>query len=156
MKVYVSGKWEDRQYLYNLMRRLEEEGHYISYDWTTLEPRLSQVNLDTPSTLGATYMTKSAYRNVHGIEQADLVFVVMTDQKDPYQNSFAEIGCAIALKKMVLVYCPWPNAECQKGFFYYHPYIAHFTNLDRAIEHLQIKSRSYSVQDLTQQNSTPI
>lgn len=135
------------------MRRLEEEGHYISYDWTTLEPRLSP---DTPNTLGSTYMAKSSYRNVHGIEQADLVFIVMTDQLDPYQNSFAEIGCAIALKKMILIYCPWPKAECQKGFFYYHPYVAHFTNLDRAIEHLQVKSRSYSVQNLTQQNSTPI
>jgi len=38
MKIYIAGKFEKKDLIHDIFRRIEEIGHQVYYDWTTHKP----------------------------------------------------------------------------------------------------------------------
>jgi len=105
MKIYVAGKWHDKEKIQGYMNDLKELGHEITHDWTTYESDPNNSFQDM------------ADRDIDGVMNADVLVVIMDDDKYPYRATFTELGVAYATKKMrqdykIFILCPsWPHVD---------------------------------------------
>lgn len=90
IKVFVSGRWQERNKVRRLMNLLEELGYQISYDWTQTE--------DKPRCLCGS----DAVADIQGVKDAD-VYVGVFFNEHKYQGALIEMGVALALGKPVIV-----------------------------------------------------
>lgn len=116
MKIYVAGKWEDREWIRFVQDELREKGHTITCDWT---------NHNSPHKYGDKY----AIEHVDGLRECDIVIAVMTS-KYPYGGVWADIGAALVLKKIVIVIGHGGDSE----IFIKHPLVRKVETIDEAIE----------------------
>ena len=102
-KIYVAGKWEDREEVKLLQTELIALGHEITCDWTIHELPEKE---------------KYAIEDVEGVKACDgLIALMIYDYQ--YKGSIAEIGMAIALDKPVLVI----GAMFDSSIFANHPLV---------------------------------
>lgn len=117
-KLYVAGKWYDKEKIQIKIRELEQLGHEITHNWTICETEYHS----TDDRLRA-----NAIDDINGVKNADIVVVVMDDVKYTYRGTSHEVGAALALNKPVYLYCPDPdNTEWYQGCFSRHPCITLF------------------------------
>ena len=89
MRIYISGKWEERELVKQIYRRLEKAGHTITCDWTN----------HTEEDDG--YPTQYAEDDIEGVRTADLfIGLFLTDHS--YKGALVELG--VALGRPVPVY----------------------------------------------------
>lgn len=97
MKFYVAGKFEKKELILEIYRKLKKLGHEVSYDWTThkkIKP------YDKNKKLASTY----SENELKGISNSE-VFVYLTDEKGTTLPM--EFGAALMsnkLSKKPLVY----------------------------------------------------
>lgn len=91
MRIYISGKWADRDQVQNYMVRLAKAGHTITEDWTQHHhpPSFDEAQ-------------RYAMADILGIKNCDAI-VVIFERNYRYRGSFIEIGAALALGKPVLI-----------------------------------------------------
>ncbi len=88
MKIYVAGKWEERNICKGVMAALEDSGCKITHDWTASDEKEN--------------LAQSALDDINGVKNADvLVFIAIEGHH--YRGSFVEMGAALALGKPVIV-----------------------------------------------------
>jgi nucleoside 2-deoxyribosyltransferase len=81
LKVYVAGKWEEKDRIREVQQQLRDAGHTITYDWTSYEGGLTQ---------------EQAIFDTDGVYDADaLVAVYEKDLK--YSGAMVELGMALAV-----------------------------------------------------------
>lgn len=79
MRVYVAGKWEEKERVREVQQQLIAAGHTISYDWTTATANSRE----------------QAENDVAGVLNAD-AFVGVFEKDLRYSGAIAEMGMAIA------------------------------------------------------------
>lgn len=83
MKIYVAGKYQERQYARFLMNRLEEVGHTITCDWTD------------QATYPPDYITfRNPVDDINAIRDCD-IYVGIFQNKHNYRGALVEMGAAL-------------------------------------------------------------
>lgn len=89
MKIYVATKWEQLERAREVMTRLTDEGHTITYDWTRSE-QLSK---------------EQAQLDVEGVRAAQAL-VVLAEYDLPYKGTYVEFGIAVERNTPVFIVGP--------------------------------------------------
>lgn len=84
MRIYVAGKWEEKERVREVMAQLVAAGHAITHDWT-----------QEPDASCEQDLTDHAEWDVGGVLEAD-AFVGVFEKKLPYSGAATELGMAIA------------------------------------------------------------
>lgn len=125
-RVYITGKWSDKDTIREYMNQLEKLGHTITHDWTTsYESNAENKKSDI------------AFNGVQGVAFAEVVIVVLTDPKYSYRGSFTELGVALGLLKDVYVICHDKNSDCRTNVFFHHPSIVHVESWGECLSKLK-------------------
>ncbi len=90
MRFFVSGKFEDRKNVRELMDKLEALGHTITHDWT----------VDKETDEG--YPVVHAMNDLRGVQVCDAL-VGRFIKKNHYRGSLSELGAALGLNKKVYI-----------------------------------------------------
>ena len=125
MRIYVAGKYAEKEEARRVMELIRQRGHTISYDWTQHKEDRTPENL-----------LKAADLDVQGVVTADLVFMLFTDPKYAYRGTFTELGAALATKKRICIVCPHEQASCRENCFFYASGIEHYATLQEALDRL--------------------
>jgi nucleoside 2-deoxyribosyltransferase len=80
VKIYVAGKWEERERVREVMDTLRTRGHEITFDWTYSEQ----------------FSKHQAELDLQGVEAADWL-VFLAEKPLAYKGAYVELGMAIAL-----------------------------------------------------------
>lgn len=123
MKFYVGGKWSEKEFIRSLMDRLEQLGHTSTHDWTKYEANPENKLADC------------AFKDIQGVQQADVVLAYFSDPKYAYRGTFTELGAGLALGKRVVVITANvgpadPNPYYMTNCFFHHPIIERFDSFD--------------------------
>ena len=90
MKIYVAGKWGERQICKQVMTAIERDGHEITCDWTNHDYPPS----GTPESEKQALLQKWASLDIQGVRDADaLVFIAIIELN--YRGAFVEMGAAL-------------------------------------------------------------
>ncbi|MDP3987038.1 MAG: hypothetical protein Q8P81_02315 [Nanoarchaeota archaeon] len=89
MKIYVAGKFEKKDLIHEVYRRIEELGHEVSYDWTTHKPI-------KPYPQNSDIAAQYSDNELEGIAKCD-VFIYLTDENGTTLPM--EFGAALGLAK---------------------------------------------------------
>lgn len=93
MRIYVAGKWQDREDVRIWHNQLRARGHEITCDWTSHEyPGEGQEHL----------LTDYALADIKGVQDCD-VLIALFEVEYAYRGAFVEIGAALALGKRILI-----------------------------------------------------
>ena len=114
-KIYLSGRWSDREKIRDQMQKLIANGFDIVYDWTDkeIEPIPEHETLQ-----------KNAIRDLNGIKNCDLFIAWFDDPYYPYRGTCTELGAAIGLKKKILII-----DSGTEGAMYRSNWFLHYTDL---------------------------
>jgi hypothetical protein len=123
MRIYIAGKFNEKQQIREHMNKLEELGHNITHDWTSFE---------TTKT-GNEKMAESAVKDLHGVLNADCLVCIMTDPDYAYRGTFSEIGAGLATNKIIIIINDDSDAYCTSNVFYHHPSIFHVKTWSEAL-----------------------
>ena len=138
VKVYVAGKWSDRKQLQLVMNDLRDLGFDVISGWVEREDRAY-----TPEALG-----RCGKLDIDEVSECDVLLAVMNDPEYPYRGTYSEVGCALGLKKKVVVVCNGTSEckedkyefshYCMRNVFYWHPSIVHVSTIDEAIAAMKL------------------
>lgn len=90
MKIYVAGKWEEREEVRKLQQQLRHLGHQITVDWTWHER-------DDPG-----FPTQYAVDDIKGVIACN-AYVGIFKNGLSYKGALVEMGVALACGKMVFI-----------------------------------------------------
>lgn len=102
MDIYVSGKWEERPRVREVMFDLTSAGHHITYDWTICE--VADIN--------------SAIADLRGVLDAD-AYVGVFEKDLPYKGALIEMGVALGMG--IPIYIIGDALNLSNCIFLYHP-----------------------------------
>jgi nucleoside 2-deoxyribosyltransferase len=125
MKLYVAGKWADRDKINEIIENLEANGHTITHNWTKFEGSNSRPEMKS----------QFAVMDIDGVRNADAYVGIMTDAVYPYRGSMTEMGAALGLGKPVYVVAP-TTSQLEATCFFHHPLIRKFTTLEALMTEL--------------------
>ena len=86
LKIYVAGKYEEKERIREVMNILRGVGHTITVDWTE----------DAQNT------RQQAIKDLRGVADAD-IYVGVFEKDLPYKGALVELGAALALGKPVYI-----------------------------------------------------
>lgn len=120
MKVYVAGKFQDKETVRKVQTILRCNGYTITCDWTgnTAEGLYTNEKL--------AYERASAIEDVEGVRNADFVILVAHPE---LRGALVEMGMALALGKPVLV-LQVGNTEMPFNVFLRHPLVRVYSIID--------------------------
>ena len=114
-KVFVGGKWENREVVRKFMDRLVAEGHTITHDWTKNEETTYRAELAI-----------QALGDLDGVREADFSVFIVEDDKVIYRGVLVEMGAALAWGQRVYLL-----GEAQDSNIYSnHPNVTTLKNTD--------------------------
>lgn len=116
-KIYVAGKYSDVASINHVQTLLVQMGHTITHDWTEYTDLPKQMCADL---------------DIKGVQECDILFVLMLDAKYSYRGTWTEIGCAIGLGKRIIIVCPDDgDYECYTNCFFHHSSIQHVKTIEQ-------------------------
>lgn len=128
MKIYLAGKYSDRENLGKKRDQLISKGHKITHDWMTFElPSRSHEHLGI-----------YAKNDIQGVIDADLLLIIMDDKKYTYRGSFTELGAGLALNKRILIVAPDGEYYFKTNCFWHHPSIHYVKTWDQALGYISM------------------
>jgi nucleoside 2-deoxyribosyltransferase len=140
LKIYVAGKWGDRENISKYIQDIQKHGFEISYDWTKNEIQECRTHEE---------MSFFAEKDMNGVKTSDVVVLLITDKEYAYRGTFTEMGGALALNKTIFIVDPFENAVCHSNIFYWHPLIYHVKSWKDLLEELDdLKMRSEFMDDI--------
>ncbi len=107
MKIYVAGKWSERENVKKVMEMIESRGHTITCNWTNhIAPERIQngegcfnKDFDWAQNGHKTY----AEEDLEGVKNCDVVVACMWSPDIFYKGAWIEIGIAIGLNKNIVI-----------------------------------------------------
>ena len=128
MKIYVAGKFEEKDVILEAHRKLEEMGHSITYNWTThknIKPYIENQEL----------ASKYAQNEFNGILDSD-IFIFLSNENG--HTLFMEFGTALASLKTTgkpQIYAVGSHNADSTWFF--NPLVKRVNNLQEVFDKLQ-------------------
>lgn len=89
MKLYIAGKWSEREEIKKIMEMFELRGHIITVDWT--------------NHIHSTKSKEYAIEDIQGVKDCDVLIAYMKTPGIFYKGCWVEIGAALALDKRVII-----------------------------------------------------
>lgn len=108
MKVFVAGRWSDRERIREIMSLVQALGHTITRDWTAIAVADDDMAGHREIALG----------DLEGVRQAE-IFIFVADQDFQWRGAYAELGAAIALGKPCYIIGDYAD----KCIYVYHPLV---------------------------------
>lgn len=127
MKLFISGKFDDKEFIRSCMTTMKHQGHTITFDWTIYEEGKEDD------------MSLVAVNDIDGVKNCDCHIIIITDANYPYKGCFCELGCSLGLGKKIIMCNPFERAECVNTPFYYHPLIVHVKKFEEIVSLLQVE-----------------
>jgi len=93
LKIYVAGKWQERDLIREIMKSLRDLGHEITCDWTDHEYPTENIKEK---------LAKYAVIDIEAVTACD-VLIFYAENNLPYAGAFCEMGAALALGKPVFI-----------------------------------------------------
>lgn len=109
MKLYVAGKFGDKEKIAAAIKKLEALGHTITHNWT-LDHKFRGKN-------------EEAQADASGVMKAEALVVFMDDINYPYRGSWTEIGIALGSGIPIYMVTTSEFQIGQKNVFFHHPSI---------------------------------
>ncbi len=114
MRLYVAGKWSDKEAIRAFMTRLREAGHVITEDWT------QHAGNEPGKPKEPSLLRDDAEKDLAGIYSADAIIAVMSDPQYAYRGTFFELGLALGFSKHVIIIAnPDPDATFRRVAFFH-------------------------------------
>jgi nucleoside 2-deoxyribosyltransferase len=115
MKIYLAGKWEERERIGEYAKRLESTGHTITWRWFDHE-------------IPGAVPEQCAVLDKWGVEHADVCIYIFEREK-AYKGTYTELGMAIAFnKRMILV-----GNAADRNVFAHYPLVERVKTFDEAV-----------------------
>lgn len=143
-KLYVAGKWGNKEKINKVIKELVKKGYTITHNWTKVE---GQEYDKTSKEQTLKHNRCCASLDVDAVKEADCVLAIMDDPDYAYRGTFCEIGVALGQEKKIIVYCPHEKAQCKTNCFFHHPSIEHYSDLNEAVTHLDEFTRPRNLWD---------
>jgi len=118
MKIYVAGKWEDRDIIKYIQRSLIKDEHKITCDWTNHSSH--------------SHSMEYAIADLEGVRNCNLLIAYMMHDYI-YKGAWAEIGAALILNKPVIII----GNRADSGIFVHHPLVHKVNNIQEMLDYLQ-------------------
>jgi hypothetical protein len=120
MKIYVAGKYQDKDKVRYIHQLLRGSGHEITCDWTN--------EVKYPNNAPPEDKKYYAIDDVRGVKDADLIIVLMTIPYE-YKGAWVEFGIALGTDTPIRVI-----GDCgDKCIFINHPLVTKYTDIQSAI-----------------------
>lgn len=115
MKIYVAGKWSERNRVKSIMEALESRKHTITCDWTRhIAPeRITKAHGDGLFTKSYDWSKNEdwaqnghktyAEEDLEGVRLCDVLVAYMPTPEIFYKGAWIEIGIALGLNKKVII-----------------------------------------------------
>lgn len=120
-----------KQIINEVQQYFIDAGHTITHDWTASDGR--NVTEMTPEEK-LTFRRECAYWDIKGVQECDLLFVIMNHNTYPYRGTFTEIGCALGLNKKIIIVCSSENNYCATNCFFHHGSITHVKTIEEGFK----------------------
>ncbi len=91
MKIYVAGKWEQRELINGFIRRLKALGYQITHNWT------HEDDSGLEGEARENYLVSCAQDDLEGVLRADVLLVF---HHPGGQGLFVEVGAALATRRI--------------------------------------------------------
>lgn len=117
MRIYVSGKWEDREAVRELQKALIKMGHEITVDWTYHE----KDDVGYPRTY--------AQDDIWGVRDAQ-VYVGLFLKENNYKGALVELGVALGLmdKRVYII-----GHAIDSCLFIHHPLVTQVESIEELL-----------------------
>lgn len=123
-KVFVTGSWEERAKIHDIMNKLQDVCE-ITHDWTIHEDETLLNN--------KVYLKCQALLAEDGITRADYLIAIMDSPNYSYIGTWTEIGIAIGSDITVLLYNPIGN---RNNIYNHHHCIKTFSDMNDIVKYL--------------------
>jgi len=120
MKFFVSGKAGIERSVREVMKALQDAGHEITFDWTTIDHL-------RPYDENATVSRETAIQESRGVKDADVLIIVVHDRG---VGMYVELGIAIGSGVPVRVIT---DAQ-SRTIFFHHPLVKKVDNLEQILK----------------------
>ena len=120
MKFFVSGKIGIQNDAKSAMKILQNAGHQITFDWTTIEHL-------RPYDKNSSASREAAIQESQGVKDAD-VFVIIAHNKGV--GMYVELGIAIGISIPIRIIT---NVE-SRSMFFHHPLVKKISNINEVIK----------------------
>ena len=126
VKIFVSGKFFDKEVISSFMDVFRKMGDEITHDWTKFEG-------DNPT---EDELKIAGKNDIDGVKNCDVHIIILSDPNYAYRGTFAELGCSLGLGKKVMIFCGPKTGSFMRVPFYHHPLIEHYTNFDELLKNI--------------------
>lgn len=126
MKIYVAGKWEDREAVRELQKALIDMGHEITVDWTYHE----KDDVGYPQTY--------AQDDVRGVQEAE-AYIGLFLRENNYKGALVELGVALGLNKKTYII----GHAIDSCLFVSHKLVTQFNTVEEFLDHIRQTSWTY-------------
>jgi hypothetical protein len=130
IRIFVSGKYDDKLSIRKKINILHRQGHEITYDWTRATPTKNKND-----------MIRKAVLEVLAIKESDIHVVILNDNKYTYRGTFAELGCSVGLGKNIMIYHKPGKSPFMNSHFYNHPLVKHFTSWKKLLRAIDVSNK---------------
>jgi nucleoside 2-deoxyribosyltransferase len=131
MRIYIAGKWDERNLVAGYAKQLVANGFEITWPWYEREP---------PGTTAAV----AAEFDVRGVRRADTCLFIF-ERELAYKGALVELGMAIALDKRILVV----GKGGDSCIFAHHPVVEHTSSFEEALSWLKVEKTTPASLGLT-------
>ncbi len=118
MRIYVAGRWKEKDRIREVQRMLRLDNHTITFDWTEMG------DTDDPDEL-----QRNAMIDLEGVRSAEAVVVLPAIGG---KGMWVEMGAALALRIPIFVV-----GTMKRGVFEYHPLVTSLISLDQLLTALR-------------------
>lgn len=122
MKLYVAGKYEEREQISKFMDELRAQGHTITCDWTSHVYATREVH------------TSYCLDDLKGVKDC-AAYIGVFENANRYRGALVELGAALALNKDCFI-IGHAEDDC---IFMLHPNIWHFRDMRDCLDYFSQK-----------------
>ena len=144
MRIYVAGKWEEKEHVREIQNTLRKAGHSITHDWTALDlaHEAPAGHIDAKEIYpGKWYYTEElrgqAKADLLGVVDAE-VFVAVCVKDYRYAGTFTEMGMALVYDIPVFIIGKYANYN----IFTYLPSVTVVDSVKEVIDALHYSNKT--------------
>jgi len=127
MKIYVAGKFEEKERILEIYSKLKALGHTVAYDWTThkyIQPYKENQNM----------AARYSENELTGISQSDVFIYLSHDQGHTLHMEF---GAALILNKKFGKPTIFVIGDCSKSPWYFNPRVKRRDSVEEVLAELE-------------------
>jgi hypothetical protein len=134
MNIFVSGQIGDVEFVRQTQQAFVENGHTITYDWTSNETGSKLLAGDDAKLAHIEETSRRADLDLQGVLDSD-IFVLCTSSEKPGKGLYVELGAALgsfALRGTPKIYTL--GKRNHMSIFYFHDSVTHTNSVEKILK----------------------